>query len=109
MSSTAVIDAGHLELVLITHRLAKQPNTTAHAVKARWCVMSARTVTNDCGRAPYQLPMKSVAGPMERGYLYRVMSRESDRGAKDFRRTYGIGVRAWAKGENHYMLERTAA
>ncbi|HUM37502.1 MAG TPA: hypothetical protein PLQ85_11585 [Anaerolineae bacterium] len=103
---TAFINADQLELVLVTHRLAKRPTSLANEVKARWCVMSARTVTNDCGRSPHQIRMKSVAGPMERGYLYRVMSREACRGAKDFKRTYGIGVRAWAKHENHYLMER---
>lgn len=90
----------------MVHKLASNPASLAASVGARWCVMSARTVTNDCGRSPHQIPMKSVAGPMERGYLYRVMSREACRGAKDFKRTYGIGVRAWAKAENHYLMER---
>ena len=99
--NTAVIDASALSLVLATRKIG--------TVASRWCVMSAHVVTQPCrpGRTTYRLPMRSMAQPMSRGDLFRVIDREAACGARQVRATFGTGVRA-LRAESPYLLPKEA-
>lgn len=62
----------------------------------RWCAMSAHTVTQGCRQwaSAFRLPAKSVACPMDRGYLSKSVERVRSQGSAEVRRTFGVGIRA---------------
>lgn len=93
-----IISAVHLEVVLAAHKTS---------VSARWCVMSAHTLTQQCSRhaSPYRIRTSSVPGPMSRGDWCRTLNRIESAGARSVRRDYGCGIRT-LRAENAYLLER---
>ncbi|HUM36193.1 MAG TPA: hypothetical protein PLQ85_04910 [Anaerolineae bacterium] len=95
---TAYIDVDMCKVVLAARKTS---------TNARWAAMSTHVETQDCRHhaTPYRIARRSLAGPMQRGSIYRVAWLVASRGAKEFRKTFGIGVRAW-KTENHYLMER---
>jgi hypothetical protein len=106
---TATINASDLGLALAVRKsqLNAARRGQQYAIAARWCVMSAGHITNDCRRhhTSYQIALPSMAAPMSRGTLYRVIERvRATEGTHGFRRVFGIGVRA-ALAENLHTLE----
>lgn len=92
------IDAGHLQLVLVAHRIG---------CHARWAAMSDHVHTKPCKvyADADRRPQASMAGPMSRGAWYRTLWRIEAQGAKECRKTFGIGIRA-LRAENAYLVER---
>jgi len=96
---TAYISADQLKLAIVARKF--------EGSRCRWAVMSAHVLTGECRRGfeGYRLAARSLLTPMSRGELWRCTTRVASRGAKEFRKTFGIGVRAF-KAENLYSLER---
>lgn len=81
------IDAAMVELALVARK----------GVPAiRWAATSAHVVTQSCNHwgGHYQIPAKSLAGPMHRGKLWRAVERTISQGRREVVRTFGTGVRA---------------
>lgn len=96
---TAVIDAGMVQLALVTQKMR---------TRCRWAAMSAHVVTADCRRRSvpsYRLPMKSVAQPMSRGDMSTVVKTVRSQGRREVMATFGIGVRAIEAEIRSYVME----
>lgn len=91
------IRASQVELVLI----AKKGGLTA-----RWAAMSAHTITQSCRRSSgtFRMQSPSMAGPMDRGELYRAIDRTIAKGRQECLATFGAGVRVMQNEACTYTL-----
>lgn len=81
------IAASQVQLALLARRLK---------MASRWAAMSAHVETQSCDRHPgtYRSATPSLAGPMQRGKLYRVIHRVQAQGRREVLATFGTGIRA---------------
>lgn len=89
------INADDLRLVLVTRRM--------RGLACKWAAMSptVKGTHTECtpwkNDAAVRLVIRATAQPMDAGLLYRAVNRVAAHGAREVRKTWGIGIRALRK------------
>lgn len=92
------IDAEQLQLALAARRVG---------MASRWAAMSAHVHTQRCDQhdGTYRMRIRSLAGPMDRGTLHRVIARVTSQGRREVLATFGCGMRAIHVDAGNYFLK----